>query len=114
LIQLCTGHAPLNQHLFRIGKTDSLLCPSCRAALESILYFIIQCPAYRYNCTTLARSFTPVLFMLKNLLGNTNTHEPLTAAVVAMMHQRPHSTQAPLCTKDHIFKHLISAHLRFN
>ena len=46
LVQLCTGHIPLNQHLACIGATHSPLCPACRVKEESVLHYLLTCPAY--------------------------------------------------------------------
>ncbi|KAF8881116.1 hypothetical protein BD779DRAFT_1445756 [Infundibulicybe gibba] len=46
MIQLRTGHAPLNQHLHRIKKTDSPLCPNCGVYEETVSHLMLQCSAY--------------------------------------------------------------------
>jgi len=40
LIQLRTGHVPLQAHLFRIGKVESLVCPMCHKADETISHYL--------------------------------------------------------------------------
>jgi ribonuclease HI len=45
LLQLRTGHAPLRKHLHRIGKVDSPLCPYCQLEDETVLHFLVKCPA---------------------------------------------------------------------
>ncbi|KAI0365283.1 hypothetical protein BV20DRAFT_909194, partial [Pilatotrama ljubarskyi] len=47
LTHLRTGHAPLNDHLHRIGRADSPLCPACMTARETVIHHLIQCPACR-------------------------------------------------------------------
>jgi len=47
LVQLRTGHIGLNKHLFRIGKTTSPLCPCCGRHPETVMHFVLQCPAHR-------------------------------------------------------------------
>jgi len=44
LLQLRTGHVPLNKHLHRIGKAPSPMCPECRVEEESVLHFLLTCP----------------------------------------------------------------------
>ncbi|OCH93909.1 hypothetical protein OBBRIDRAFT_709963, partial [Obba rivulosa] len=44
LTQLRTGHAPLNEHLHRIGAAPSPRCPKCNAARESVVHFLLVCP----------------------------------------------------------------------
>ena len=46
LIQLHTGHVPLNHHLHRIGRTDTPRRLGCGAEKETVLHFILQCPEY--------------------------------------------------------------------
>ena len=46
LIQLRTGHVPLNYHLHTIGRADTQRCPECGAAKETVPHFILQCPKY--------------------------------------------------------------------
>ncbi|RDX40673.1 hypothetical protein OH76DRAFT_1329873, partial [Lentinus brumalis] len=46
LIQLRTGHAPLNQHLHMIGRADTRRCAGCGAAKETVLHFLLQCPKF--------------------------------------------------------------------
>lgn len=46
LYQLRSGHVPLNKHLFRIGKVESPACHKCGHAQESVIHFLLQCPAY--------------------------------------------------------------------
>jgi hypothetical protein len=45
LLQLRTGHAPLNKYLHKIGKADSPLCPHCQEQEESVEHFLLLCPA---------------------------------------------------------------------
>jgi hypothetical protein len=49
LIQLCTGHAPLNRHLFNMKLTDSPLCPVCKDAYETVHHFLLACPIYEHH-----------------------------------------------------------------
>ena len=47
LMQLHTGHIRLNQHLFRIKKSESPSCPHCRGiTVESVKHFLLDCPFY--------------------------------------------------------------------
>jgi ribonuclease HI len=68
LLQLRTGHAPLNKHLHRIHRADSPLCPACQLEEETVHHFIITCPARQKHRTPLeialrrdARSITKLL-----------------------------------------------------
>ncbi|KAF8870222.1 hypothetical protein BD779DRAFT_1455804 [Infundibulicybe gibba] len=46
MIQLRTGHVPLNQHLHRIKKTDSPLCPNCEVYEETVKHLMLDCSSY--------------------------------------------------------------------
>lgn len=46
LVQLRTGHVPLNQYLHRFHLVESPLCLACNADVESVSHFLIHCPAY--------------------------------------------------------------------
>ena len=46
LIQLRTGHAPLNKHLFNMKCTDSPICPACEDTYKTVHHFLLTCPAY--------------------------------------------------------------------
>jgi len=43
LIQLRTGHVPLQVHLSRIGKKDSPVCPMCHKVDKTVSHFITAC-----------------------------------------------------------------------
>ena len=47
LVQLRTRHVPLNKYLHRIKRADSPLCPACEGGSESVLHFLVTCPAYK-------------------------------------------------------------------
>ncbi|KAF5388427.1 hypothetical protein D9615_000843 [Tricholomella constricta] len=53
LIQLRTGHAPLNQHLHRMKVVDEPKCPHCPTEDETIRHYLYQCREYRYARTDL-------------------------------------------------------------
>jgi hypothetical protein len=51
LIQLCTGHMPLNKHLYNIKSANSPICPACEDAHETVHHFLLSCPIYeRHHC----------------------------------------------------------------
>jgi hypothetical protein len=49
LMQLRTGHAPLNKPLFTTNCTESPVCPACENAHETVHHFLISCPAYEHH-----------------------------------------------------------------
>jgi ribonuclease HI len=46
LMQLRTGHAPLQSHLHRLRKVESPTCPHCGRERETVQHFLTQCPAF--------------------------------------------------------------------
>ncbi|QRV87101.1 hypothetical protein RhiJN_15119 [Ceratobasidium sp. AG-Ba] len=46
LIQLRTGHVPLNAYLHRFGLAESASCPACNQRAETVKHFLMNCPAY--------------------------------------------------------------------
>ena len=57
LMQVRSGHIPLNSYLFRIGKADSKYCSKCNDGpeVESVNHFIFECAAYANQRWTLTR-----------------------------------------------------------
>jgi hypothetical protein len=52
LIQIRSGHIPLNAHLFRLSCVDTDKCQACHnrpgvPSREIITHFLIDCPAYQ-------------------------------------------------------------------
>ena len=46
LVGYLTGHCAVQQHLHRIGKANSSMCPKCEEEPESIIHHITKCPYY--------------------------------------------------------------------
>src|ERR1700683_2319735 len=47
IMQLCTGHISLNQHLFRIHNAESPSCPHCQGTtVETVKRFLLDCLFY--------------------------------------------------------------------
>ena len=72
IMQLRTGHVPLNHHLARIGKTPSPACPSCEAAYETVHHFLFLCPTYEELRHVLRGKVGPRKMNPKGLLANPN------------------------------------------
>jgi hypothetical protein len=75
LIQMRSGHAGLNKHLARINRADSPICPACEQEEESVLHFLVRCPAHDREQWTLRRELgarisgsVPLLLSLKTAL----------------------------------------------
>ncbi|KAF8065221.1 hypothetical protein FPV67DRAFT_1418969, partial [Lyophyllum atratum] len=48
IAQLRTGHSPLNQHLFRIHRSETPSCPHCQGlTVETVRHYLIVCPHYQ-------------------------------------------------------------------
>jgi len=45
VLQLRTGHVPLNRHLYRINRAESALCPACELEDETVHHYLMTCPA---------------------------------------------------------------------
>jgi hypothetical protein len=56
LIQLRTGHIPLNKHLHHISKAESPICPCCQRFNETIHHFLILCPAHQNAWRTMIQA----------------------------------------------------------
>ena len=44
-VQLITGHAGLNDHLYKMKLVNSKICPLCESGDETVGHFLGQCPA---------------------------------------------------------------------
>jgi len=77
LIQLRSGHAPLHQYLHRIQRAPSSVCPSCRAAKETVRHFLLDCPTYRRQRETLIRSLGRSARSIRMLLSKGCAVKPL-------------------------------------
>ena len=50
LFQLCSGYIGLNQYLFYIHKSDTLVCPNCQSIMvETVKHFLLDCPYYQHK-----------------------------------------------------------------
>ncbi|KAG2007055.1 FMN adenylyltransferase [Coprinopsis cinerea AmutBmut pab1-1] len=48
VVQIRTGHIPLNQYLHRIGKAETATC-SCGRGAETPKHYVMECPNYRHE-----------------------------------------------------------------
>ncbi|KAL6297782.1 hypothetical protein BKA93DRAFT_745340, partial [Sparassis latifolia] len=76
LMQLRTGHVGLNQHLHRICKTPSPICPACHLALETVQHFLLTCTAYTGQRHALQLELSAA-GSLSRLLTNPKAMKPL-------------------------------------
>jgi ribonuclease HI len=90
LIQLRTGHLPLNSHLYRIKKAESPSCPHCGdAVFETVFHFLIQCPHYRHERHILARKLKWKAMSMRNLLNDNDVLLPLLSYVHSTARLKP-------------------------
>jgi hypothetical protein len=69
-MQLRTAHIPLNEHLYRIKKVSSPLCPACTGADESVHHYLFDCRAHEHARIMLRRKLGRRSKSLKDLLGD--------------------------------------------
>jgi hypothetical protein len=55
LMQLRTGHLPLNHHVHQIGKLGAPTCTSCGEDDETLVHFLLRCPAHENHRHVLAQ-----------------------------------------------------------
>jgi ribonuclease HI len=77
LIQLRTGHAPLNKYLHKIGKADSPICPACHNTEETVHHFLIQCPEYKTQRQQLEKKLKRGAKSMRTLLSKPKALPPL-------------------------------------
>ena len=77
LVQLRTGHVPLQQYLHRIKKVDSPVCPSCGRADETVFHYVMICSAYEIAREELRSQLDRSLFTLPKLLSEKEAVELL-------------------------------------
>lgn len=69
LVQLRSGHAPLNHHLHRLGNSDFARC-SCGTDDETVLHYLLRCPNWKRARAPLRRAFPPSSLQLRTLLND--------------------------------------------
>lgn len=69
LIQLRTGHVPLQQHLHRMRKADVPTCPQCGLTKETVYHFLMECAAYNEERAERERHAGPASRSIKDLLS---------------------------------------------
>ena len=70
LVQLRTDHVPLQKHLHRVGHANSLTCPACQSAEETVHHYILMCPAHVAQRKQLTDWLGRVARSLSTLLAN--------------------------------------------
>ena len=83
LMQLCTGHIPLNYFLHKINKVESPTCPLCWTADETIHHYLLDCPGFVYERHSLARATGRNSKSIRHLLGNWHAYKSVLTYVHA-------------------------------
>jgi len=82
LLQLRMGHVPLAKHLHCIRKVDSLTCPACQQAKETIQHFLLHCPAHNAARQTLCNNMGRRSINITKLLTTPKTLHALFLYIV--------------------------------
>ena len=75
LMQLRTGHIPLNYFLHKISKVKSPVCPACQLNDETVHHYLFECPGFAYERHSLARATGRNSKLIQHLLGNWRTYK---------------------------------------
>jgi ribonuclease HI/exonuclease III len=88
LLQVRSGHLPLNYYLHRIKKSDTKQCTACRieqgdeTSTETISHFIYECAAYNSQRLTLIRAIGATNIALKDIMMNTKHMKALAKYII--------------------------------
>jgi len=77
LVQLRTGHVPLQAYLHRFKLVDTPICPSCGTEPESIMHYMLYCATYTTQRRRLRRSLGRDKSLGLEILGEEKTMKPL-------------------------------------
>lgn len=78
IAQLRTGHTPLNQHLFRIRRSETPSCPHCQdITVETVEHFLFICPHYQHERHIIRRKLRRKAESLPYLLSSPEAVKPL-------------------------------------
>jgi ribonuclease HI/exonuclease III len=89
MMQVRSGHFPLNYYLHRIGKTDSKCCQACRiepneeTPTESIRHFIYDCEAYSNQRRILTRTVGAGNLAIKDIMTQEKRMKALAQYITA-------------------------------
>src|SRR5882724_7354391 len=70
LVQLRTGHIPLQAHLKRISKTNSLTCLRCHKVDETVGHYLTECEAFATQRGRMERQLRRAAKSVSTLLTN--------------------------------------------
>lgn len=75
LMHLRTGHCALNKHLHCMKQVESPYCPHCPRHRETVIHFLLHCPAYAIPRRQLQQAVGRDASSMKRLL-TTQKHLP--------------------------------------
>jgi len=70
IVQLRTGHVPLNIYLHRILKTDQPVCLHCKTGDETVHHYLFECLKWGHEWWLLGQSLRRASKSLASLLGS--------------------------------------------
>ena len=70
LVQLRSGHAPLNKHLHQLGKAESPRFLACQVSNETVHHFLVACPKYASQWRLLEGKLWRAARSVSTLLSN--------------------------------------------
>lgn len=92
LIQIHTGHFPLNNYLFKHKLADSDICNQCQTLCqENIIHFLFECPAYQEEQSTMNKIYS----LSKNNLPKILTNPKHTLASLSYISKTERLTPPP-------------------
>ena len=78
IAQLRTGHIPLNQHLFRIRRSETPTCPHCQGlTVETVRHYLLICPHYQHERHILRQKLKRKADSISFLLSKPEATKPL-------------------------------------
>ncbi|KAJ3492820.1 hypothetical protein NLJ89_g11157 [Agrocybe chaxingu] len=84
LIQIRSGHIPLNAYLFRFGKSDTKRCNACWRrsgghldVAETVRHFLFECPSYQWERSEMDEEIGPTNTNLRAILKSKKSVEAL-------------------------------------
>ncbi|KAF8479932.1 hypothetical protein JB92DRAFT_2766867, partial [Gautieria morchelliformis] len=98
LVQLRTGHAQLQRHLYKMGLVGTLLCPSCHQKEETVRHFLLSCIAHVRHRQPLINTLRCDALDLAKLLSDPDCIDYMLDYVHATKRFHPTSTRLPPCT----------------
>ncbi|KIK53486.1 hypothetical protein GYMLUDRAFT_178826 [Collybiopsis luxurians FD-317 M1] len=86
LVQLCSSHSFLYQHLHQIGKVDSPVCLVCKRDKETPFHYLLRCPVHRAARVRLQGEVGYCKMSMAGLLNEEKSLAPLFQYINNMRH----------------------------